>query len=121
MGSGYNTKRKIKEYRPGGSSGLLVKEPCNQKVAPLGSGFFFPMSILSSTFKNEEVHITRSFGGGVKPSVPGSWLINISKLCYSSLLVKPHLVKTLVENKTLITCCYNYEWTKDTIMYLYSI
>ena len=53
-----------------------------QVQAPLGSGFFSPMSILSSTLKNEEVLITASFRGDVKPLVPG---INIS---YSSLLIK---------------------------------
>ena len=63
----------------GGSSGLLVKVlACNQKVA--GSSptrvrlFLSPMSLLSSTLKNE-VFITASFEGDVKLSVPGSWLI----------------------------------------------
>ena len=66
----------------GGSSGLLIKVlACNRKVA--GSSptrvrlFLSPMSLLSSTLKNEKVFITASFGGDVKPSVPGE-LVNIS-------------------------------------------
>ena len=42
--------------------------------SPTSVRLFLPMSILSSTLKNE-VFITASFGGDVKPSVPGSWLI----------------------------------------------
>ena len=38
-----------------------------QVQAPLGSGFFSPMGVLSSTLQNEEVFITASFGGDVKP------------------------------------------------------
>ena len=59
--------------------GLLVKVlDCNPKVAgssPTRYRLFLPMSILSSTLENEEVFITTSFRGDVKPSVPGSWLI----------------------------------------------
>ena len=66
-------------YEEGGTSGLLVKVlACNRKVAgssPTRIRLFSPMSVLSSTLKNEEVFITASFGGDVKPSVPGSWLI----------------------------------------------
>ena len=46
-----------------------------QVQAPLGSGFLSPMSVLNSAFRNEEVFITASFGGDVKPLVPRSWLI----------------------------------------------
>ena len=61
------------------TSGLLVKVlACNRKVAgssPTRYRLFFAYEcILSSTLKNE-VFITASFGGDVKPSVPGSWLI----------------------------------------------
>ena len=63
----------------GGTSGLLVKVlACNRKVAgssPTRVRLFSPMRVLSSTLKNEEVFITASFGGDVKPLVPGSWLI----------------------------------------------
>ena len=79
-----------------GSSGLLVKVlACNRKVAgsrPTRVRLFSPMSVLSS-LKNEEVFITASFGGDVKLSVPGSWLILISNLCYSGFLVKPQQKK----------------------------
>ena len=60
---------------------------------------FSPMSILSSTLKNEEVFITASFGGDVKPLVPGSWLILATCAIRISFLVKPHLVKSLVAKK----------------------
>ena len=46
-----------------------------QVQAPTRVRLFSPMSVLSSTLKNEEVFITASFGGDVKPLVPGSWLI----------------------------------------------
>ena len=63
----------------GGTSGLLVKVlACNRKVAsssPTRVRLFSPMSVLSSTLKNEEVFITASFRGDVKLLVPGSWLI----------------------------------------------
>ena len=42
--------------------------------SPTRYRLFLPMSILCSTLKNE-VFITASFGGNVKPSVTGSWLI----------------------------------------------
>ena len=65
------------KYR--GTSGLLVKVlACNRNVAgssPTRYRLFSPMSILSSTLKNEEVFITTSFGGDAKLLVPGSWLI----------------------------------------------
>ena len=86
-----------------GASGLLVKVlTCNQMVA--GSSptryrlFFLPMIIVSSTLKNEEVFLTASFGGDVKPSVPGE-LVNISNFCCSRFLVKPYLLKSLVQKK----------------------
>ena len=47
-----------------------------QVQAPLRYRLFFAYEYTQSyTLKNEEVFITASFGGDVKPSVPGSWLI----------------------------------------------
>ena len=92
----------------GGTSGLLVKVlACNRKVAgssPTRVRLFSPMSVLSSTLKNEEVFITASFGGDVKPSVPGSWLILATCAILASSLSKPHLVKIPVEKKQKQTC-----------------
>ena len=71
--------------------GLLVEVlACNRRVAPLGTGFFSPMSILSST----PYH--RILRWGRKAIGPGE-LVNISNLCYCSLLVKPHLVKSRID------------------------
>ena len=65
----------VEDHDEGGTSGLLVKVlACNRKVAgssPTRVRLFSPMSVLSSTLKNEEVFITASFGGDVKPLVPG--------------------------------------------------
>ena len=61
-----------------------------QVQAPLGTGFFSPMSILSST----PYH--RILRWGRKAIGPGE-LVNISNLCYCSLLVKPHLVKSRID------------------------
>ena len=79
---------------------MLVKVlTCNRKIA--GSGFFSPMSVLCSTFKNEEVfhhHILQRECKAVSPrelvnisirreckAIDPGKLVNISNLCYSSL------------------------------------
>ena len=67
----------INTYLCKGTSGLLVKVlACNRKVAgssPTRYKLFSPMSILSSTLKNEEVFITASFRG--LSLFLGSWLL----------------------------------------------
>ena len=59
-----------------------------QVQAPLGTGFFSPLSILSSTLKKcwrcSSPH--PSFGGDVKLLVPGSWLILATLLFLASSL-----------------------------------
>ena len=81
----------------GRTSGLLVKVlACNQKVAgssPTRYRLFFPYEY-TQMYPQNEMFITTSFRGDVKLPVPGSWLILAT---YSSFLVKPHLVKPLVE------------------------
>ena len=93
-----------------GTSGLLVKVlACNRKVAgssPTRVRLFPPMSVLSSTLKNEEVFITASFGGDVKPLVPGSWLILATCAILASSL--SHIwSKTLVEKKKKKVCVHS--------------
>ena len=92
--------QKKKRSSIGGSSGLMVKVlTCNRKVA----GSSLTRVRLFLTYEFTQLYLQR-WGGvyhcilwrGCKVVGPGE-LVNISNLCYSSLLVKPYLVKTLVD------------------------
>ena len=80
--------------------GLLVKVlTCNQKVAgssPTRVRLFLAYECTQLYLQKWEGVYHRILRRGCKAVGPGE-LVNISNLCYSSFLVKPYLVKTLVK------------------------